>query len=287
MKNSAESGIGTILILTDFSDAAVNATNYAAALAIQLHATRLIICYSEHIPSTMEIHLQNVILADVIHQRHQNQLDAVKKELRSWIQEPIAIDVYIDQRPLDIIVNDFNNDKSVGLIVMGLAGKSALEQKLIGSNTILVTKTTTIPILIIPERATYKFIKKVVFACNLRKVSKVTPVFAIKHMVQKLGASLSILNVNQYEEHFHPNTIPERDYIRQLWGAEQPEYNFIENDDIVMGIMDFADENQVQLVIAVPRKYGFFAKLFHESLTKKLTYYIHLPLLLFKEENAI
>jgi nucleotide-binding universal stress UspA family protein len=286
MTNSAETSITTILIFTDFSDAAANAANYAAALAMQLHATRLLICYSEHIPSTMEIHLQNIMHAEQAHQRYLALLDAIKNELRSWINKSIAINAYIDHRPLDVIVTDFNKDHSIGLIVMGFAGKSAMEQTLLGSNTIRVSKITTVPLLIIPESVSFKTIDKVVFACDFKNVSKTTPVLAIKRTVRQLEAKLLILNVSQNEELFNPDTIKERHYLRQLWGNEQPEYHHTKNEDIVMGIMNFANANQVQLVIAVPKKHGFFAKLFHDSLTRKLTYHIHLPLLLFKEENT-
>lgn len=286
MTNLSEAGITNILIFTDFSDAAANATNYAASLAMQLHATRLLICYSEHIPSAMEVHIQNIIHAEGAHQRYLARLDALTNELRSKINGPIGIRAYIDQRPLDVIVDGFNKDQSIGLIVMGLAGKSAMEQTLLGSNTIRVAKITTIPLLIIPESASFKTIEKVVFACDLKNVSKNIPVLAIKQMAHKLGAKLSILNVSHQEGHFNSDTVEKHHNLRQLWGNEKPEYHYINNDDIVMGIMNFANTNQVQLVIAVPRKHGFFANLFHNSVTRKLTYHMHLPLLLFKEENS-
>lgn len=286
MTNSAETSITTILIFTDFSDAAANASKYAAALAMQLHAKNLLICYSEHIPSTMEVHLQNIRLEEQTHQRYLAQLEGIKHELRNLADKSITIDAYIDQRPLDVIVNNFKTDKSIGLIVMGVAGKSAVEQTLIGSNTIRVTKITSIPLLVIPENVTFKTIEKVVFACDLKNISKNTPILAIKNMVNKLGAKLSILNVSNNEEHFNPEIIEKRHYLRQLWGNEKPEYHHINNQGIVRGIMDFANTKQVQLVIAVPKKYGFFEKLFHESLTRKLTYHINLPLLLFKEESS-
>lgn len=286
MTNSTKNNITTILIFTDFSDAAVNATHYAAALAMQLHATRLLICYSEHIPSSMEAHVQNIRFAEQVHHSYLRKLDALTTDLRSLINEPISIKAYIDQRPLDVIVDGFNEDNSIGLIVMGLAGKSALEQTLLGSNTIRVTKITSIPLLIIPESASFKTIEKAVFACDLKNISKTTPVFAIKRIVDKLGASLSILNVIPTQERSNHDFLKEIRYLRQLWGNEKPEYHSTYDTDIVAGIMSFANANHVQLVIAVPKKYGFFEKLFHDSLTKKLTYTIHLPLLLFKEKKS-
>ncbi|TKC07446.1 universal stress protein [Pedobacter frigoris] len=287
MASSAELGnnAGTIVIFTDFSDAALSAANYAAALAGQLNASRLLICYSEHIPTTMEMHSQSIRLIEQEHQRHLEQLKTLKDELQTCLNKRIVIETYIDQRPLDEIVKSYNEDQSAELVVMGIAGKNRLERTFIGSNTIHVARITAIPLLIVPEHTMFRTIEKVVFACDLKKVSKTTPALTIKHMVNRLGAKLSILNVDHNEERFNPDTIAEMTDLHQLWDNEQPEYHYTDNEDIAKGVMDFADEHQMQMVIAVPKAYGFFESLFHSSLTRKLAYHIHLPLLLFKEEK--
>jgi nucleotide-binding universal stress UspA family protein len=287
METSTELGnhTGTIVIFTDFSEAAENATNYAAALAGQLKASRLLICYSEHIPTPMEMHAQSIKLTEQEHQRHLKQLLTLKDELQSRFNNRIIIETAIDQRPLDEIVDSYSQDPFAGLVVMGIAGKNRLERTFIGSNTIRVARITQIPLLIIPEHTTFRTIEQVVFACDLKKVSKTTPAFAIKRMVNKLGAKLSILNVDHNEERFNPDTIAEMTDLHRLWDDEQPEYHYTDNQDIAKGVMDFADQHQMQMVIAVPKAYGFFENLFHSSLTRKLAYHIHLPLLLFKEEK--
>jgi nucleotide-binding universal stress UspA family protein len=273
----------TILIFTDFSNASLNAANYAAALTGQLHSSRLLICYSEHVPTTMEMHLQNIRLAEQEHQRNLTKLRTLKNEIQIRVSQQIVIDTYIDQRPLDEIASDFNRNQSAGLIVMGIAGKSRLEQTFVGSNTIRVARTSTIPLLIIPEHITFRKIEKVVFACDLKKVSKTTPALAIQRIIHRLGAKLSILNVDHNEEHFHPYTIAEINHLHQLWDADQSEYYYTNNKDVAKGVMDFSNEHQMQMVIAVTKEYGFFERLFHSNLTRKLAYNIHLPLLLFKE----
>ncbi|MNV56860.1 hypothetical protein D3C71_1491650 [compost metagenome] len=51
--------------------------------------------------------------------------------------------------------------------------------------------------------------------------------------------------------------------------------------------MSFAEENDIQLVIAIPKKYAFFQSLFHRSLTEKLAYHSHIPLLFIKRSELI
>ncbi len=276
----------TIVIFTDFSNAALNATNYAAALAGQLKASRLLICYSEHIPTTMEMNSQSIRLIQQEHQRYLKQLLTLKDELQTRLSKKIIVETSIDQRPLDEIVNSYNQDQSAGLVVMGIAGKNRMERTFIGSNAIRVAQIAAIPLLIVPEHTLFKKIERIVFACDLKKITKTTPALAIKHMVNTLGARLFILNVDHNEQRFNPDTtIAEMTNLHQLWDDEQPEYHYTDNQDIAKGVMDFADKHQMHLVIAVPKAYGFFENLFHSSLTRKLAYHIHLPLLLFKEEK--
>jgi nucleotide-binding universal stress UspA family protein len=278
-----EKNVGTIVVFYDFSDAALNAAKYAAALAGQLNSSRLLLYYSEHVPTTMELHPQTIRLAEHENLKRLKQFKALKNELQISINKKILIETYIDQRPLAEIVNGL--DESIGLVVMGMAGKSLLERTFIGSNTLHVAQITTIPLLIVPEHTTFETIGKIVFACDVKKISEITPVYAIKRMVSSLGAKLSILHVDKNGERFNPDKIAQMTFLYPLWDNEQPEYHCTDDEDIARGVMEFADEHQMQMVIAVPKTYGFFEKLFHESLTTKLAYHIHVPLLLLREEK--
>lgn len=280
-----ENNAKTIVVFYDFSDAALNAAKYAAALAGQLKASRLLICYSEHVPTTMELHSHTIRFTEYEHQRHLKELKTLKNELQININKKIVVETYIDQHPLDEIVNGYHEHQSVGLVVMGMAGKSMVERTFIGSNTLRVAGITTIPLLIVPEHTVFEKIGKLVFACNMKKLSDNTPVLSIKHMVDTLGAKLSILHVDHNEEHFNLDKVTEKSVLHPLWEDRTPDYHFTNDEDIARGVMNFADEYQMQMVIAVPKNYGFFESLFHASLTKKLAYHIHVPLLLIKEEK--
>ncbi|WP_316822923.1 universal stress protein [Pedobacter gandavensis] len=287
MATSAEIGnhAGTILLLTDFSDSAYNASKYAGALAEQLNASRLLICHSEHIPTTMEIHLQTVKRAEQEHQRLLNQISDLKNDLKSRSNKTLQIDYFIDSRTLDEIVVHCHKEYGVRLLVMGISGKDPVERAFLGSNTIRIARITEIPLLIVPEHSSYRTIKNIVFACDLRKVSKTTPTLAIRHIVQELGAELSILNVSPDEQHPDRDILTEMTDLQPLWNYKKPEYHHTHHEHIAKGVTDFANEHHMQMVIAVPKTYGFFEGLFQHSLSSKLAYDLQLPILLFKEEK--
>lgn len=274
-----------MLALTDFSDTATNACKYAAALSQQLKTSKLTLYHSyESIllpPSTFAP--VGPGFAESAEQSH-DKLTHLKMELDGLVGPETTTEIRNDERTLVTAVNMLVQQHHTGLVVVGISGKGILERALIGSNTIDLAKACMAPLLIIPPVARFKKIEKVIFACDLRKVSQSTPAYAIKTFVNALGASLLILNVDRNGNSFNPDTIGEISALHALWDDQQPEYHYTDHEDTVKGIMEFADQQQADLVITAPKAYGFIENILHSSLTKKLAYHTHLPLLLFREE---
>ena len=274
-----------ILVLTDFSPAASNAARYAAALARRFNSPNIILYHSLSIPLATEIPMQSPLPAVDFQQDSLSKLAQLKNEMLPLAGEETTITVRSDERVLVSAVNMLAEQQQVGLVVMGITGKGNLERVFVGSNTITIAKECKVPLLIVPDKAVFENIERVVFACDLKKVSETTPTQAIKTLIHKLEAKLYILNVAHDGASFNPATIGELAALHRLWDEEHPEYHYTDNDDLVKGIMDFTKEHQIQLLVTVPREYGFFEGIFHRSMTEKLAYHTDLPLLLFREDK--
>lgn len=73
--------------------------------------------------------------------------------------------------------------------------------------------------------------------------------------------------------------------LHQLLDELKPEFHYIENQDIVTGLIEFSDQHQIDLIVAVPKQRGFLERLFHESASKKLAVKATKPLLLLHKNN--
>lgn len=275
-----------MLVLTDFSDSSSNAARYAADLSHQLKTEHVILYHSYEsvaIPATAFAPVTGR-LTDT-HEQSLEKISKLKNELEQWVPEQTEVEARTDERTLISAVNALAKQHHLGLVVAGITGKSNIERVLVGSNTITLANHCQAPLLIVPPVAVFQPISTVVFACDLKRVAESTPVLAIKTFVRALGAKLLILNVDNDGEHFEPNMIREMTHLHEFWDNEKPEYHYIGHEDTVTGIMEFARLHDAELVIMVPRHYGFFEGIFHSSLTKKLAYHTHRPLLLFKEDT--
>jgi nucleotide-binding universal stress UspA family protein len=276
----------TILVLTDFSDTAANAAVYAAALTHQLEVTSLILYHSyESIPPAQtEVPVLEPKDVERLHRDSIENLTLLKDRVRTFTNERTFIEILTDERPLIMAAEAVGAQYRSGLVVIGVTGKSKVERVLIGSNTMNIVKGSTIPVLVVPRKARFEKIRRIIFACDLKKVSQATPAKEIRSLIHQLNAKLLVVNVDtEDQEHFTPDTITEQAVLHQLWDQENPEYHYTNANDIAEGIALFALEHDIQLVIAVPKRHSFFESLFHPSLTKKLTFEISVPLLLFKE----
>ena len=158
-----------------------------------------------------------------------------------------------------------------------------MERILFGSTTLTAIKHLTCTVIVVPPRSNYKGIKKVGFACDFRKVIETTPTHYIEELVRLFGASLHVLNVDYENKHFKPETPEESLYLHTLLKDLNPQYHFIEEKDIEDGINKFAEENNLDLVITIPKKHKLLDGLFRKSSTRQLVFESHIPVLCIHE----
>lgn len=274
----------TIIIATDFSASALNAARYAASLSRQLNIKQIVLYHSYDLPIATEIPFPEHQDSHVLHEKSTASLNNLKTAIVDLCAEDAVLTIFTDDNPITTGIDLLSKQYPEPLVVIGITGKSRGLTALIGSNTISIVKHSTAPILVIPNESSYTAIKNVVLSCDLKDVTKCSPVLTIKTFVHALNAKLFLLNVDHNEaQHFNPDTIAEQYNLHRLWDNETPEYHYTDNPDIALGIMEFAKQHQSGVIIIIAKTYGFFEGLFHKSMTRKLALNTQLPLLILKE----
>jgi nucleotide-binding universal stress UspA family protein len=268
----------TILVPTDFSDTAYNAATYAIALGNSLGTTRIVLyhAYELIVPVPDVPTMIPMVNPDDLRAASLEGLEKMKTELTPLIQEGTTLLIRADNTLLAATIEEVCKNEEVDLIVMGITGGSKLEEVLVGSNT-------SYPVLIVPGSAKYKPIEKIVFAADLRKVAETTPVEPLKKLLHIFNAELHVINIDHESRHFSTDTPFETLMLDTLLEDFHPEYHFIDNPNVVAGIVDFAEENKADLILTIPKKHGLFESIFKRSRTSKLAYQTHIPLLTLHE----
>lgn len=270
----------TILVPTDFSGTARNAAKYALALANQIGADRIVIYNAYQAPVSVDPMVPTVQLLDIdlMKKSSEEGLAQFKKEMAAEKFGDIQIDTFCEYNVLSGGINELCTAVKADFIVMGITGGGAVTETLIGSNAVSISLHATIPVIIVPPNAVFTRIKKVLLACDFKKVLETTPIKPLKQLLDATAAELHVLHVNTPSEKAIDTSF-ESMVLDGLLKGYNPIYHFVDNESYTAGINMFAEKNEIDLIITMPKKHGFFDSLFKRSHTKKLAFHSHLPLM--------
>ena len=269
----------TIIIPTDFSPVATNAMNYGIDMAKAIHAS-VLLYHVYQVPVSISDTPVLLLSVDDLKKNAEEKIAELKAQAEHIVSGSIKI--YAETQLGNVADELENLCKRINpfAVVMGTKGVSAIEKVVFGSNTISAVKHLTWPVICVPPGKEYgKGIKKIGFACDFKNVVETTPTQSIKSFVNEFGAELHVLNVDHHNKHFTAEKPQQSALLHTMLEDIKPEYHFIENKDIEDGINDFAEHNNLDLIITIPKKHKLLEGLFRPSSVKQLVFHSHVPVM--------
>lgn len=269
-----------ILVPTDFSEAAKNALNYAIELA-KKSGSEIYLHHAYTMPQSGSAVMIDV--SDVLKQEAEKNL-AKEVERVSTKLGSVKIHTQSSYSGAVSSIADFCSKLSMGLIVMGTTGASGMKEVFVGSNTAALIKETSCPILVVPVEHTNNTITNIAVSTDLAHIKDGAIYNPLKELTKETGGHLTIINISDNMTAVDASEfISEAADLDDLFVGIEHTFKFIEDNDIEKGILNFVNENDVDLLAVVSRKRGFFERLFHKSISKKLAMHAHVPILILSE----
>lgn len=278
--------MNTIIVPTDFSDTASNAAQYAYQFAQQVNAQKILLVHSYELPIALDPLMPGIQIPALegLKEGAEHRLEKFKMELLAKFPDgKLSVDTIADFGSIVSLLETIAEKEPIELIVMGITGGGALEEVFIGSNTLKVASELKVPLIIVPPRAVFKGISKLMLTCDFDEAEQYLPIELLKKIQAITHAKLHVFNIEGYTDEyavkFPSNIMGEAFAVHTLLQELNPEYHYAHKDDYVEAVNDFADINGMNLIITVPKKHNFFEKLFSSSHTKQLAFHSHIPLL--------
>lgn len=275
-----------ILFPTDFSDAAHTAFIYALKFADSFGAELVVLhVYDLPIVETPPLPESTTEIFEIV---EMHQYESFKEELPEMhkIAEEKGLG-HIKMRNVllygDLVynVNKVCTDENIDLIVMGTKGASGLKETFLGSKTASVIANAKVPVLGIPADAEYHPIKSIAFTTQYKDKDN-DALRNVLSIAAKFKAEVLCLYIKNDDE---PEDIEERiNEWKIYYRDDKIDFFNVAGDHIEQTIIDFIDNQRVDLLVMRTHKRGFFESLFHRSLTKKMTYHTKVPLLIYHED---
>lgn len=182
---------------------------------------------------------------------------------------------------LDVITRLIKTDH-MDVVVMGTTGATGAKGVFLGSNAANMVKHSSVPVMLIPQLSALRPLNTILLATDLKHIHSYETMHPIHAIAKQSGAILEILYLEDLDN--VPVDEEKETLLLDTVFADLP-HNFTIQPLLQpeMDILDFAEEVNADLVIAVARNYGFFERLIHRSTTRKLSMITDRPLLVLME----
>lgn len=268
----------TILIATDYSKGANNALDYAAALAKGMEA-RLVIFNAFNLStpsSSVPFDVPNI--SDLISE-NKVRLSKIGEEIARMYNIVVEC-VTSNGLVLDSLNYQVKKQKA-DLVVMGMQGNSFIT-RFFGSTTTSVIKQAKYPVLVVPVDASFRGIRRILFACDYQYLSKNSWLDPIYELAAAYKAQVEILHVEKDADLIpieRKSMLKNAPNMEELLRGIKHTYRYLYEEEVMEGIKRGIDEFHADIVAMVPHKLSFWESIFNPSLTKKMALHSYVPLL--------
>lgn len=278
----------TILVPTDFSSSAKKAAQYALDIAAQLQSSKVVFFNAFQAPPIItepSMPAISYIDTDSLKKISETSMMHFEEEMRGYSKNNIQIETKVEFATLSDEINEVCEKEGANLIIMGITGASKIEEVLMGSTALSVMKNTKIPLIIVPSDNTHSAINNVMLMTDLKNVVETTPVDNIQQLLETTKAKLHIVNLYEKEKEITDEKNHQQELLGNMLQPFNPQFHVLHCDHFIEGVNDFVKQNHIDLIIAIPKKHGFFADFFKERHTKKLAFHTHIPLVYVHNED--
>jgi nucleotide-binding universal stress UspA family protein len=276
----------TILLPVDFSDTCSNTLKYAADLSCAINVDRIILLksyyvsiYEQILPSADFVQVSAENIQDN-RQAEEQQLLTISKQLLQKCNPGIQIKIASSNEPLLRAMHQLITDEKPDLVLLG-TDSSLVEESHVGQQVVAIAKISPVPVLIVPCNAQYQAVEYALVPCDFAAVTRLNILKDLRSLHLTSNPKLLILNVDPKQNHVdHEKEHTEA--LKEVLESYNYKVYYSDDHDTVKGIVNFADNHHVHLIIALPGKHSFFYNLTHQSITQALAVNSHQPILILK-----
>jgi len=272
-----------ILVPCDFSPSSNNAALYAAKFAEKINAEIFLlhVVHFEHPPMVqvfgfIENEIEKIRLSDA-----SNDCTRLVDEIKPQVQGVQVSFKVIPGFPVEDAIENYATTHKFDLIIMGTKGETGLLDKLFGSTTVAVINTSTIPVITVPQSASFSNVKLIVCASEMVKIE--SEIKRIIPFAKLFDASIDILHVSSSVSSKEVDAASIKNSLIEKHKYQKIALHIIDNNNTIEGIDAFITDVKADILAIHTHKIGFFESLFKTSISREEAVHSSIPLLILKD----
>ncbi|MFK7772125.1 MAG: universal stress protein [Saprospiraceae bacterium] len=265
-----------ILIPTDFSSVADNATKYAFEIAAVFKSKLFL--YHVYSMKKSDYDLNFSDENQPFKKKVKLKMNKTKEQFNELLTEKnLTIKTKTYQGNIFSLFGRTVKKDGIGLVVMGSKGASGITKVIFGSVAGSALEKSQVPLLVVPPEYTFQSLQHIILAIDHKEISPEV-LSPLQELAAKFGAKVTILNIKTDSN----NDIKTEKKV-DLDGVEITYREVPLSKNINNSINKFIEKENCDLLCMVRRKKSFFESIYKRSITKNQVYNNQVPLLVLPE----
>ncbi|MEN8187882.1 MAG: universal stress protein [Bacteroidota bacterium] len=270
-----------ILVPTDFSKLSLIAINYALDFGEIINAEFIIV----HVVNTKTPNMARIEskkLGEAIREFAEKDMvqliGKIKKDRKDHTKITHKI---IYGFSFENVIEEFALKNDVDIIIMGTKGATGLKKIFFGSNATSIIENSSIPVLTIPEYATYNSLENIVYASDLinleQELEKLIPIAVL------YKAWIHVLHITSNIEEEDEKTKLMVSKLEKRFNYPKVKIHEVVNEDIEAGINQYIADIDADMLAMYTHHLTVFELLFGKSITQDIAFQTRIPMLTFQK----
>jgi nucleotide-binding universal stress UspA family protein len=282
----------TLLIPVDFTETSSNAVNFGIEWSKAFGYDHIILLktlynsvFDAIIPSEGFAHVSQ----DYMHQDMedaQQGLTELSNRITTQLGDTFKVSAILSEQPLLRAILNTAEETDPALIIIGSDNYDYSGNSFVASNVISIAKISPVRVLIVPDHYQYKPLHQVLVPCDFKRLENLDKLTNSYYhdTVNWADKKLLVLNIDAKEKYIQQDEefITNEARLKELLQNFQYKVYYSNDKNILNGVMKFSNENEVELIVALPGTHSFLYQLTHKSISEAIYRNATKPVLILK-----
>lgn len=211
-------------------------------------------------------------------------LDDLSRHIAANTHEGTQVIAMVSEAPLLRAIMEVVRDESPEMVVLGSDNYRYSSGSFVAGNVISIAKASPVRVLVVPANYKYQPVENILVPCDYKTLDSLHKLQNLQIPPQWEHSRLMVLNVDAKERYLNPDD--------QLKAAEENihmrlrdykhEIHYSNDKNVISGILNFSEENKVQLIISLPGKHSFLYYFTHKSISDAICRNAKEPVMILK-----
>lgn len=271
----------TIVVPTDFSPEARNASLYAAQLA-KLFSVKLLLFHAYMLPTPVSEVPYVMITVDELQKENEillkKETDQIVDSFGVEAEGIVRIGIPSDE------IRTLTEEMPISMVVMGMKGAGGID-KMIGSTTTNSIRKLRTPVLVIPNHSVFTPILNITYASDFSYAISPQLFISIIILAKAFQAKIHVINVHRQKEEMKTRQVEGKIALENIFQGLEHTFDDITHQSTLQGIIEYMRTHESELLVMVEHKHSFLERLFSKDHTTAMAYETKTPLLVLQDKQ--